>query len=113
MARFYADENFPLPVVLALRGQGHDVLTTQESGMAGPAASDEEVLRLATKENRAVLTLNRRHFVVLSRRIPDHMGMVLCTVDADFENQAKAIDAAVRSVPDLKGQVLRVNRPPR
>ena len=32
MARLYADENFPLPVVEELRQLGHDVLTIQESG---------------------------------------------------------------------------------
>ncbi|HEY4759482.1 MAG TPA: DUF5615 family PIN-like protein [Thermoguttaceae bacterium] len=33
MARFYANENFPLPVVEELRRLEHDVLTTQESGL--------------------------------------------------------------------------------
>jgi len=30
MAKFYANENFPLPVVEELRRLGHDVLTTYE-----------------------------------------------------------------------------------
>ncbi|MBW4612708.1 MAG: DUF5615 family PIN-like protein [Desmonostoc vinosum HA7617-LM4] len=32
MARFYADEQFPFPVVELLRSLGHDVLTDQEAG---------------------------------------------------------------------------------
>ena len=32
MARLYANENFPLPVVEELRHLGHDVLTMQEAG---------------------------------------------------------------------------------
>ncbi len=32
--RFYADENFPLPVVAELRRFGHDVLTAFEDGRA-------------------------------------------------------------------------------
>lgn len=32
MARFYSNENFPLPVVERLRALGHDVLTTYEAG---------------------------------------------------------------------------------
>jgi len=32
MARLYANENFPLPVVEALRRLGHDVLTIQHKG---------------------------------------------------------------------------------
>lgn len=34
MARLYANENFPLPVVTELRRLGHDVLTVRESGKA-------------------------------------------------------------------------------
>ena len=34
IARLYANENFPLPVVFALRELGHDVLTS--STQAGP-----------------------------------------------------------------------------
>jgi hypothetical protein len=34
MARLYSNENFPLPVVEALRALGHDVLTIQEAGKA-------------------------------------------------------------------------------
>lgn len=47
MARFYADENFPLPVVLALRQLGHDVLTIQEDGKANLRLPDEDVLSAA------------------------------------------------------------------
>ena len=68
MARLYANENFPLPVVEALRALGHDVLTVQESGEAEKALPDEEVLAFAVAQARAVLTLNRKHFVRLHER---------------------------------------------
>jgi hypothetical protein len=42
--RLYADENFPLQVVVALRQLGHDVLTIQDSGHAGQAVSDPAIL---------------------------------------------------------------------
>lgn len=45
MARFYADENFPLPVVQVLRGLGHDVLTIGEAGKANQQYSDAAVLQ--------------------------------------------------------------------
>ena len=44
MARCYANENFPLPAVEALRRLDHDVLTTAESGRAGQAIPDADVL---------------------------------------------------------------------
>ncbi len=63
MARFYSNENFPLPTVEKLRSLGHDVLTVQEAGQADQALPDAEVLAFATREGRAVLTLNRLHFI--------------------------------------------------
>jgi hypothetical protein len=44
MARLYTNENFPAPVAEELRRLGHEVLTIQESGKAGQAVSDDEVL---------------------------------------------------------------------
>ena len=111
MARFYANENFPLPVVLELRGLGHDVLTIHETGKAGQRVTDDQVLAFATAERRAVLTLNRKHFIRLHREIPPHAGIVVCTFDADFAGQAGRIHAAVAGVPEMAGQLLRVNRP--
>ena len=72
MARFYADEIFPLPVVEELRALGHDVLTIQETGKAGQGVSDEDVLDFAAVDQRSVLTLNRRHFMQLHRKRQDH-----------------------------------------
>ena len=83
MARFYSNENFPLPAVLELRGLGHDVLTTAESGHAGQQMTDSEVLAYAISVERAVLTYNRRHFVALHQQRPAHAGIIVCTVDAD------------------------------
>lgn len=35
MARLYSNENFPLPVVEALRALGHEVQTTRDVGKDG------------------------------------------------------------------------------
>ena len=56
MARFYTDENFPLPVVEFLRASGHDVLTAREAGNANLRIPEPEVLAFAASSNRAVLT---------------------------------------------------------
>lgn len=111
MARFYANENLPEPVVLELRRLGHDVLTMRESGQAGRAAPDTEVLELATRGQRALITLNRRHFVRLHFERPAHGGIVVCTFDPDFAALARRIHDAAQSVPELTGQLVRVNRP--
>ena len=80
MARLYANENFPLPVVTELRRLGHEVLTIVETGQSGHAVPDEQVLAFAIAERRAVLTLNRRHFVRLHSIHPEHAGIVVCTL---------------------------------
>ena len=91
VARLYANENFPRQVVEELRKLGHDVLTIQETGKAGIQTPDEEVLDFAKGEGRAVLTLNRRHFLKLHREDSLHAGIILCTVDSDFSGQAQRI----------------------
>ena len=111
MARLYANENFPLPVVEELRRLGHEVLTSLEAGNAGRAVPDDEVMRFAGGENRALLTLNRKHFLRLAAADPDHPGLILCTFDPAFGRQAKAIHDAIADRADLGTVVLRVNRP--
>lgn len=65
MARLFADENFPLPAVEALRKLGHSVLTLHEAGKARQSTPDNIVLEMASADGRAILTLNRKHFVQL------------------------------------------------
>jgi predicted nuclease of predicted toxin-antitoxin system len=83
VAKLYADEHFPLPVVELLRQKGHDVLTVQEAGKAGLRIPDDEVLAFATSRNRAVLTLNRYDFKQLHRSWPNHAGSINCSNDRD------------------------------
>ena len=56
MARLFADENFPFPVVEELRRLGHDAVTIQDAGHAGRSLPDEAVLDLACADDRAILT---------------------------------------------------------
>ena len=110
MARLYSNENFPLPVVVRLRALGHDVLTIQEAGKSDQALPDTEVLAFATREHRAVLTLNRLHFIRLHRQQPAHAGIIVCKFDPDFDAQAERIHKSIAGQPALAGQLLRVNR---
>ncbi|HFD38550.1 MAG TPA: hypothetical protein ENJ31_01685 [Anaerolineae bacterium] len=111
MARLYADENFPFPAVRELRRLGHDVLTIQEAGMADQAMPDQDVLGMASKENRVLLTLNRKHFIRLHRQDANHAGIVVCTFDADFVALAHRIHDAIEATPSPTGRLIRVNRP--
>ena len=108
MARLYANENFPLPAVEALRRLGHELRTTAEAGIV---LSDHAVLTQAAAQGRAVLTFNRRHFIRLHGESPQHAGIIICTFDTDFAALASRINAALHATPALESQLSRVNRP--
>lgn len=111
MARIYANENFPLPVVEELRRLGHNVVTTSDSGMAGKALPDQAVLALAAADNRILITPNRRHFIRMHALNPDHCGIVACSFDAAFAAQARRVHEALEAAGPLNGKVIRINRP--
>ena len=111
MARFYADEQFPLPVVEFLRTFGHDFLTVQEAGNAGLGISDEEVLAFARSNHRALLKQNRRHFIRLHSLEPNHAGIIICTLDQNWERLATRINEAISAEETLTGKLIRVSRP--
>jgi|SRR5689334_12497888 uncharacterized protein DUF5615 len=111
MALLYANENFPLPAVEELRRLGHDVLTTYESGRAGTAIPDDEVLAYSVAERRILLTINRKHFIRLHRQKPDHTGMIVCAFDLDFAALGQRIHEALTVQSDMNGQLIRINRP--
>ncbi len=110
MARLYANENFPRQVVEALRSFGHDVLTVAEAGNAGQGIPDTDVLMFATRNERAVITLNRWDFIQLHARMQDHAGIIVCTQDPDIDAQAKRIHEAILKAEPMKGSLIRVIR---
>jgi hypothetical protein len=111
MAKLYGDENFPRPVVDERRRLGHDVVTLQETGKGELGVSDEAILAFAIAEERAVLTINRKHFIRLHRLQPEHAGIIVCTFDPNFVGQARRIHEAIELKAPLIGQLIRVNRP--
>ena len=111
MARFYADEQFPKRVVELLRSLGHDVLTVQEAGNANQKIPDEEVLAFAVSVDRAILTLNRRHFIRLHTLQPDYAGIIVCKDDSNREMLALRINEAVANRESVRSLLIRVNRP--
>ena len=110
MAALYANENFPLRAVQALRERGHDVLTTMDAGEAGRAVPDDQVLAYATARDRAVVTLNRRDCIRLHQQDANHAGVVVCSIDSDPDALAGRIDQAIAARTSLAGMLIRVNR---
>ena len=113
MAAIYSNENIPLGLVVALRGLGHDILTSYDAGKANQRVTDEDVLRFATANNRCVLTLNRRDFRQLHRKTAGrHAGIITCTFDTDYAGQAQRIHTAIEGAGGIMSGIdLCVNRP--
>src|SRR3954465_2588242 len=111
MAHLLADENFPWPVVIELRRLGHDAADMEGVGLAHRGISDAVVLDIATRERRAVLTLDRGDFYRLHRSRDTHGGIVACTQDVNWVRMAARIDAAISAIDALTGQYIRVTRP--
>ncbi|MEH1909107.1 MAG: DUF5615 family PIN-like protein [Nostoc sp.] len=111
MARFYADEQFPFPVVELLRALGHDVLIVQQAENADQGIPDEEVLAFAISQERSILTINRVDFIRLHRRDSNHFGIIVCTNNRNWEQFAARIDEAVTAEEPLQGKLIRVLRP--
>jgi len=91
--RLLADENFPKPIVEALRARGHDVLWVR-TDLAG--ASDVDLLNLAESEGRIVITLDKDFWqIAVQRRSPvAQSGVVLFRVHpATPERLAPLVDA--------------------
>lgn len=97
--------------MVKLRELGHEVLTALEAGNANRRIADEAVLASAVSGNRAVLTINRKHFIALHHQMPAHCGIVVCSLDADSAGQANRIHDAVSQHTHLTGMLIRVNRP--
>jgi predicted nuclease of predicted toxin-antitoxin system len=73
--RFLADENFPGTAVTALAAAGNDVVWIRT---AAPGSSDSEVLALAAREERILLTFDK-DFGELAKAstLPAASGVVL------------------------------------
>lgn len=73
--RFLANENFPGAAVGALEAAGHDVVWVRT---AAPGAADLDVLALAAREERILLTFDK-DFGELAKRstLPRACGVIL------------------------------------
>jgi hypothetical protein len=78
--RFLADENFPHAAIAALEASGHDIVWVR---LAAPGAADADVLALAVRENRILLTFDKDFGELAARSaLPPGCGVVLFRVPA-------------------------------
>ncbi len=100
-------------VVRLLREVGHDVLTVGEAGL--DAHSDLQVLALAKREQRVLLTRNVQHFLMLHEADPTHAGILGEYQDRDPSKNmtgwqiVRSIENLAASGWDLAGQFVSLN----
>ncbi|MBI2076304.1 MAG: DUF5615 family PIN-like protein [Candidatus Aenigmarchaeota archaeon] len=73
--KLLTDENIAKSVVNALRRTGYDVKDVKEEKLFG--ISDEEVLELANKENRVIITHDKDFANLINNPNQKHSGIVL------------------------------------
>ncbi len=99
---FPANENFPADAVTALRDHGHNVTWIRTEC---PGISDRDVLNLAQREQRILITLDKDFGELAFRnRLPSQCGIILFRISASSSRQIamKAL-AAIESRLDWTG----------
>lgn len=100
--RLLVDENFPRPVVIALRELGFEVTCVAEDA---PGGLDEEVLARCDDTRMTLLTLDKDFGELVFRRgLPAGGGVILFRIEAESLEQFTEIAlAALRSRTDWSG----------
>lgn len=102
MARFLADENIPASSIAACRAAGMDFASIAERA---PGASDDEVISIATAEQRVLLTFDKDFgMLVFGRGSAGSVGVVLLRLPlTDAAILAHRIVLALHSRDDWAG----------
>lgn len=73
--KFLFDHDVPDDCAFALEALGHQVVKLREA--RSTTASDDEVLRLASEQDRVLITCNRDDFLAAASRVPHHGIIIL------------------------------------
>ena len=91
--KLLADENFPLPSVAELKRHGHDILSIS---LHSPGMADENVLALAHRENRVLLTFDRDYgMLVYQKRFPSPPAILYLRFRPQTPEEPAAIVAPI------------------
>ena len=99
--KFLADANIAPRVIKALRQADFSVKSISEEGQG--EISDEEVIKLATKENRVILTHDKDFGNVLIYPVLKHKGVILIRLrDQKPQNVIKHLVLFLKTIPPEK-----------
>lgn len=98
--KFLTDENVSSSLIKAVRDEGYNVKDIKEERLFG--ISDKEVLTLAFKENRVVITNDKDFANLLKYSSVKHKGVILL----QFKNQSQinVINLFVPTLMSLEGE---------
>lgn len=93
--KFFTDENIGLSVVGALQDIGHDTVSITE---IRPGMSDWDVLALAIKERRILITSDTDFGELVYLQKQKHVGIILLRLtDQTNENKTRVLTALLAS----------------
>jgi predicted nuclease of predicted toxin-antitoxin system len=107
----FVDAQFPMKIVNGLRALGYDIETVQQyQGTSRPESglSDEQVLEVAMRKRRAVLTMDTKDFRSLHHKNPNHRGIIVSRHTSEFGKRAKEIDEVIKTHSPLHGKLIYV-----
>lgn len=79
--RFLVDENIGNSIVAYLRSEGHDTVWIKEMGIG---MDDLDILKLALKEKRVLVTYDQDFGELVFRRKEKHRGVLLLRLSIDI-----------------------------
>jgi len=110
MARFLANESFPLGSVRRLRSAGHDVAAV---AVDSPGAGDRLVLARAVSEGRILLTFDRDYGeLIYYRRLPPPPAVIYLRLQPDTPHEPgeMVLDIVNLGWPALEGRFTVIDR---
>jgi predicted nuclease of predicted toxin-antitoxin system len=103
-----ADENVETEWIQALRDDGHKVVRVVDVEDLGVSASDPDVLAVATRKDRVLLTADQSDFS--NPPAGEHPGIIIIAdVTRTGGEVRRAVRRIERSVPDLSDHVAYVS----
>ncbi len=105
--RLLADENIPRTVVIMLRREDYDTVSVWE---LKPGMNDEEVVELAIRESRIIITFDK-DFGRIALLKPNITGVILLRIPPlNPQYIAGRILAALKKVEDPHGKLIVVRK---
>lgn len=104
--KFITDENLGIKVPKYLKGLGFEVISAIEVALSKP---DTDILRLANKENRILLTTDKDFGELVFKDKLVHSGVILLRLkDESVENKKKVLIRELTSGKKFEGKFTRV-----